>query len=117
MEEPRVAPEPGTQTEENPKRSLPVIEVESEHIVICKVILAWEPKKKRKTNRYVIFNKKSYEILAEIYWNTGWRQYCLYPEPQCVWSTSCLDVVIKFIKEINTAHKAKRGGPQHMIQG
>jgi len=75
---------------------------ENKHIAIYKVLLA----SNRKTIRYVIFNKKSGDCLAEIYWNGPWRQYCLYPEPQCVWSTSCLDTVVEFIKKINKAHKA-----------
>lgn len=99
MNEPTVAPEPTTRTE-NPKFE---VEVESKHIVICKVLLA--SKLKRKTNRYVIFNKRSHGILGEIYWNGPWRQYCFYPEPQCVWSTSCLDIVVEFIKKINTEHR------------
>ena len=79
---------------------------ESKHIAICEVLLAWEPPKK--TNRYAIFNKKSDDILGEIYWNGPWRQYCFYPEPQCVWSTSCLDTVVEFTKKINKEHREKR---------
>lgn len=94
MNEPTVAPEPSTQREPEIK-----LEVETKHIVICEVILAWKPLKK--TKRYIVYNKKSYDILAEIHWNGPWRQYCLFPEPQCTWSTSCLDTVVTFIKKIN----------------
>lgn len=84
----------------------------SKHIAICKVLL----ESNRKTVRYVIFNKKSGDIIAEVYWNNPWRQYCFFPEPQTVWSSSYLDTVTEFLKEINITHKAKKG-PQHMIQG
>jgi hypothetical protein len=97
MEEQKTAPELITHQEKKPDLEL---EVESKHIVICKVLLASELKKKKKTNRYVVSNKKSHDVLAEIYWNV--RQYCFYPEPQCVWSTSCLDTVVEFIKQLNT---------------
>lgn len=78
---------------------------ESKHIVIYKVLLASELETKRKTNRYVVLNRKSGVVLAEIYWNGPWRQYCFFPEPQYVWSSSCLDTIIEFVKEINKTHK------------
>ena len=104
MEEPRQVPEPTTQT----PRDRIEIEVESEHIIICETILASDLNKKKKTKRYVVFNKKASTVLAEIYWNGPWRQYCFYPEPQCVWSTSCLDTIVEFTKKINKEHNEQR---------
>lgn len=70
----------------------------------------------RKTSVYAIFNKNEHGILGVVQWCSPWRQYCFYPEDGYTWSTSCLDTVVEFIKEINKTHKVK-SGPQHMIQG
>jgi hypothetical protein len=76
---------------------------ENKHIAICKTDLMPH----RKTSVFAIINKKEAEaddgmgLLAVIQWNTAWRQYCFFPEPGCTWSTSCLDTVQEFIKELN----------------
>ena len=88
-------------------RQAPELLAENKHIGITEIILLSDLRAKRKTKRYVVWNKKEDSVLAEIYWNTGWRQYCFYPEAQCIWSTSCLDTVVEFIKKINTEHKNK----------
>ena len=110
MNKPTRAPEPTEQA----TIPVPDIHAENEHIAICKIILASNPNKK--TENYVILNKKSGDLLGEIYWSFPWRQYCFFPESQCTWSTSCLDTVVGFIKGLNIARKVKIG-PQYMIQG
>ena len=112
---------------------VPHLLAEDKYIGITEITLLSDLKAKKKTKRYVVWNKNADSVLAEIYWNTGWRQYCFYPEARCIWNTSCLDTVVEFIKKINTEHKNKinmdhknkivmdynkrKNGPQHMIQG
>ncbi len=56
--------------------------------------------KKAKTKVYAIINKKHGGILGLIKWNSGWRQYCFFPQFDTVWSAGCLNDVINFIAEL-----------------
>ena len=57
------------------------------------------------TNNYVISNNSTGQVLGTISWFSSWRQYCFDPSRGTVWSSSCLDLVIELVKEINEAHK------------
>ena len=82
---------------------------ENKHIAICKTDLMPQ----RKTTVFAIINKKEAEadrdmgLLGVIQWNAPWRQYCFYPEPNCIWSTSCLDTVQDFTKKLNGTKEYK----------
>ncbi len=60
----------------------------------------------RKTDVYAIFSRSSGQILGTVSWFSSWRQYCFDPNSGTVWSRSCLDLVVEFLKEVNKAHKS-----------
>lgn len=67
-------------------------------------IILTGPSSSGKMNVYVIFSKASGQRLGAISWFSPWRQYCFDPNGGTVWSSSCLNLVIEFLKEINKAH-------------
>ncbi len=52
---------------------------------------------KPKTSIYAVRNIKSQDIIGWIKWYPQWRQYCFFPEPNCIFSVDCLECIIKFI--------------------
>lgn len=56
---------------------------------------------KSKTSIWVIRNIKSQMIIGYVKWHNTWRQYCFFTEPDCVFSISCLNNIIKFIQNEN----------------
>ena len=66
-------------------------------------------KKKPKTNKYLVCNKKTDDKLGIIEWYSYWRQYIFEPswERTCVFNHTCLNELAEFLKELNTKHKEK----------
>lgn len=52
---------------------------------------------KPKTSVYAVRNIKSQAILGWIKWYPTWRQYCFFPESDCVFNIDCLKDIIEFI--------------------
>ena len=74
-------------------------------------------KPRRETHDYAIVSRSG-NRLGTIKWYSGWREYCLFPEPfsETVWSAGCLadlmDFMAKLKKEkINALHKICSRGP------
>ena len=53
--------------------------------------------RKPKTGVWVVRNINSQLIIGWIRWHNAWRQYCFFPEPNCVFSNGCLHDIINFI--------------------
>jgi len=60
---------------------------------------------KPQTSVYVILSKHHVDPIGKIMWYAPWRQYCFFPEPETVWSRSCLDEVNAFINQLMEARK------------
>jgi len=60
--------------------------------------------KERKTKYFEVHGYKN-AYLGYIAWNGGWRQYCFYPDPECVWSHDCLTELATFIKQLMEERK------------
>lgn len=60
-----------------------------------------------KTLIYKILNINNQISLGLIKWNPAWRQYCFFPESDCIFSTGCMNDIIKFIDKLKLAHQEK----------
>lgn len=56
---------------------------------------------KPKTSVYAVRNIKSQSVIGWIKWHPSWRQYCFFPEPDCVFSVGCLNDIVSFIQNEN----------------
>ena len=54
--------------------------------------------KGRKLPKYSVINHKFGDVIGEIHWRGGWRQYVFEAEPGIEMSVSCMKEVIEFIK-------------------
>ncbi len=55
-------------------------------------------KKYPKTNRYAVVSRKFGDVIGNIYWFGGWRQYVFEAEPAIIWNRDCLTEIIAFIE-------------------
>jgi hypothetical protein len=66
-----------------------------------------------KTKVWAVHNKDYGDILGTVSWSGPWRQYCFYPQANCVWNASCLEQLTTFVNhrmaERNAARDARRG--------
>jgi hypothetical protein len=51
-----------------------------------------------KTEIWYVYNIRSENRLGTIKWYGAWRQYCFYPESDCVFNKDCMNDIIKFIE-------------------
>jgi len=51
-----------------------------------------------KTEVWYVHNLSSGGRLGTVKWYGSWRQYCFFPEPDCVFNKDCMSDVIKFIE-------------------
>ena len=56
---------------------------------------------RRKTFIYKVININHGSCIGTISWYGSWRQYCLFPEGDTVWSTGCLCDIMKLIGQLN----------------
>lgn len=56
-----------------------------------------------KTAIVQVVNKSSLGLLGMIQWYPAWRQYCFFPEADCVFNDSCLQEIITFLGELRKA--------------
>ena len=60
-----------------------------------------------KTKVIFIINIHHDEILGEIKWYSGWRQYCFFPNHSTIWNKDCLNEINSVIKDLMDERKAK----------
>jgi len=57
-----------------------------------------------KTRGFEVWNKSGDYLIGEIEWYGAWRQYCFFPCEDMVFNSTCLELIINFLKEINIKH-------------
>lgn len=70
----------------------------------CHRNFKWE-KRKRTTNIYAVRKDDTTgyaELLGIIKFDSRWRQYVLFPEPNTKWSAGCKEAIAKFEKQITS---------------
>lgn len=78
---------------------------------LIRTLLTAPPKKKPKTNKYRVCNKKLGDELGTIEWYNYWRQYIFEPSwerQSCVFNHTCLREIADFLQDLNTKHKEKK---------
>ena len=75
------------------------MKVENKYIRIVEI------PKTGKTKRFYVWNKNGDYVLAEIFWYSNWRQYCVEFFDKMVFNSTCLDLINGFIKSINIEHR------------
>lgn len=67
--------------------------------------------KGKKTNIYVVYKNSIHspnkERLGIIKWEGGWRQYVFHPDNSTIWSSGCLEIITKFLKDKNKRQREK----------
>lgn len=81
--------------------------MESKHLEFQEAV-DYATQKTRKTKIYNVVSKGERVILGHIYWYSRWRQYCFFPQSDCVWSHDCLQDLSIFIKELMDERRAKK---------
>ena len=55
---------------------------------------------KQKTKVYAVQSRSDGDILGEIKWYFGWRQYVFFPADDTIWSRGCLQEIVSFIQKL-----------------
>jgi len=55
------------------------------------------------TGKWSCCNTKTGHELGEIKWCSAWRQFCFYPESDCLFSAGCLNDIVFFIDSLKAA--------------
>lgn len=63
---------------------------------------------KPKTSVFNVFTKYD-DILGQVKWFPRWRQYCFFPEDDCVFSKDCMKDINNFIEQLSSMRKQKKG--------
>ena len=63
---------------------------------------------KPKTEVWQLVSKSQDALLGELKWYAPWRQYCFFPEPETIWSPSCLKDVLDFINGMKFRREIKQ---------
>ena len=61
-----------------------------------------------KTQIWDIHSKSSGAILGRIKWYGPWRQYCLFPSPECVFNISCMNEISGMLEKLNSLQRKRR---------
>ncbi len=64
---------------------------------------------KPKTSVFDVYTKRK-DILGEIKWFAQWRQYCFFPEDDCVFSKGCMSDINNFIEQLMDLRKQELTG-------
>lgn len=56
-----------------------------------------------RTGKWLCTNNKTGHLLGEVKWCAPWRQFCFYPEPDCLFSAGCLQDVVTFIDSVKAS--------------
>ncbi len=54
-----------------------------------------------------VFNKHDMGFLGSIKWFKPWKQYCFFPEPECIFHNECLQKIAEVLTRLNTEGKTK----------
>ena len=60
---------------------------------------------KPKTSVFDVYTKSGDDVLGEIKWYAQWRQYCFFPEDDCVFSKGCMNDINDFIAKLMNLRK------------
>ena len=55
-------------------------------------------------------NRRSGDVLGQIFWHRPWRQYTIHPTPDAVFNSTCLDDISHFLEQLKNAHPAPAAG-------
>ena len=55
----------------------------------------------RRTDIWVICNKRSGAALGAVRWYGPWRQHCFFPNGESLYSVGCLQALERFLAEAN----------------
>lgn len=66
------------------------------------------PAPKRVTSIYRVISKGNGAELGTLRWYNSWRQFCLFPAANTVWSAGCLADLQDFFKRL-AAERARKG--------
>ena len=58
-----------------------------------------------KTKGFDVWNKTGNYIIAQIYWYSNWRQYCVHSIDDMIYNSTCLELITEFLREINIEHR------------
>jgi len=68
-----------------------------------------QPKKAdAKTQVYNVANKENGSYIGQVKWNSGWRKYCFFPQPNCLFESDCLSDIVKFLNKLMLDRKIKK---------
>lgn len=56
------------------------------------------------------YNNRSTDKLGEVRWYSPWQQFCYFPTVQAVYSTGCLNDIVRFIGQLVPPDKRRSGG-------
>ena len=71
----------------------------SKHLVFSEDAF-WMLNPKNKTRKFTVLSKFDNARLGEVKWYARWRQYCFFPEGECVWSLDCMEDLTTFIHDL-----------------
>ena len=60
---------------------------------------------KKKTDIIMLFNRCTEECLGEIKWFSAFRKYSYFPATDIVLDDKCLDVISKYLNDLNLKYK------------
>ncbi len=67
------------------------------------------PNPGKKTKVWGVWNKSWDEMIGMIAWDSAWKQYCLEPLDETVWSKGCLRDVADVIEKRMAERKEEKG--------
>ncbi len=68
---------------------------------------------KPKTAVFDVYTKSGDYVLGEIKWFPRWRQYCFFPEDDCVFSKGCMSDINDFIEQLMQIQKNSHNQEDH----
>lgn len=60
---------------------------------------------KPKTRVYDVINRSSGWSIGQVKWYPNWRQYCFFPENECVFTKVCMNDINDFIERLMTERR------------
>lgn len=67
--------------------------------MVSKYLVFILTEEKPKTFVWDVCTKTYLDTIGEIRWYAQWRQYCFFPEYDCVFSGGCLREIVNFMDE------------------
>lgn len=62
----------------------------------------------RKTRAWTCLSNSNAAPLGTVKWFGRWRQYCFFPEDDCVFSVGCMEDINTFIRECMDAWREEK---------